>query len=156
MGQARAWLARLFQQCAADWSCRLAYPDLEAAYEQVIERLKAAPMMLSAPHPLTGEPFSFPFTVADFGFFVQYGTYRDLPRLIYDIYDGDYRQVITARETLIREAGQSNAGQHFGFRTTMACNEPWQTISAEQRVAMAVYPEAVFMDNPLQWSGLHK
>lgn len=98
--------------------------------------MKAAPVVLTAPHPLTGEPFSFPFTVADFGFFVQYGAYRELPRLIYDIYDGGYRQVITAREDLIREARHMNAGQHFGFRTTMACNEPWQTISAEQRAAM--------------------
>jgi pimeloyl-ACP methyl ester carboxylesterase/ABC-type transport system involved in multi-copper enzyme maturation permease subunit len=157
--QVASSMAQLFEKCEADLFCRAAYPDLESIYRQVMQRLQASPVTLSATDPRNGEPFSFQFTIDDFGFLIQYGPYRKLPSLIYDIYDGDYTQIIADREQSVREFNLYNAGEHFGFRTTMNCNEPWQTISPEQRAAMAVYPESVFMNNPLdtalckQWPG---
>ena len=142
-------LARLFRECKANFVCRTAYPDLETVYLQVIERLQAAPPTLSAINPLDGSPFSFHFTIDDFGFLMQYGSYREFPAMIYDIYDGDFRSFVEAREQFLREAKTRNGGEHFGLRTTLHCNEPWHTISPAQRAAMRVYPEGIFMENPL-------
>jgi|GEM_PF-1211744 len=142
-------MRRLFAECEADLLCRAAYPNLESVYLGVIERLATPPVMVSATNPLDGAPFTFPFGVDDFGFFMQYGQYRKFPALIYDIYDGDYTVIAEDREQWLREAKNKNAGEHFGLTTTQNCNEPWNTISPEQQVAMARYPEAVFMDNPL-------
>jgi pimeloyl-ACP methyl ester carboxylesterase len=142
-------MARLFEQCAADPFCRAAYPDLKDVYPQVIQRLKTMPVTLSAVSPLTGEPFSFQFDVADFGSLITYGHYRTLPQQIYDIYDGNYQTVIKAREQFIRQLDDQGVGGAFGLRTTFNCNEPWQTISPEQQSAMLAYPEAAFMDDTL-------
>lgn len=147
--QLSASMVRLFQQCAADLLCRAAYPNLDTVYRQVMLRLESSPVTLPAVNPGNGESFTFQFGLAEFGFYLQYGAYRLLPGLIYDVFDGDYTFVIKDREKFVRDSQRANAGQHFGFRTSMNCNEPWQTISPAQQAAMARYPEAVFMDNRL-------
>jgi pimeloyl-ACP methyl ester carboxylesterase len=140
---------RLFAECAADLVCRAAYPDLKDVYYQVIQRLQTRPVSLPGTNPLTGEPFSFQFGVADFGSSIIYGTYRSLPKQIYDIHDGNYQGVIEAREEFVRQLNEQGAGDAFGLRTTVNCNEPWQTISPEQQSTMQAYPEAAFIDNGL-------
>lgn len=141
-------MVRLFEKCEADPLCQAAYPNLKTIYPQVIDRLKTSPVTLSAANPLNGEPFSFQFDAADFGFLIIYGHYRTFPGLIYDIHDGNYTAAVEAQEDLIRNINR-RGGDSFGLRTSINCNEPWQTISPEQRTAMAVYPEAAFMDNPM-------
>ena len=149
--QVNASMRQLFETCAADILCRTAYPNLASIYYQTIERLKTTPVTLSGTNPLNGQPFSFLFDVTDFGYLIQYGAARTLPATIYDIYDGNYADVIKGQEQFIRDlVTKGPTGNRFvGLRTTIQCNERYAAISAEQRAAMAVYPEAVFMDNPV-------
>ncbi|MCP4406310.1 MAG: hypothetical protein GY807_00790, partial [Gammaproteobacteria bacterium] len=133
-------MAQLFEKCEADLVCRAAYPNLETAYRQIINRLQVSPIILSATNPLNGNSFTFPYDIDDFGFTIQYGPYRTFPAFIYDLYDGDYTQIIDAREQFIGEFRHNVAGGGFALRTSINCNEPWHTISPEQRAAMAIYP----------------
>lgn len=149
---------RLFAGCAADLVCRAAYPDLEAVYFEVIERLTEKPETLSAINPLTGQPFTFRYGITDFGYAVIHDHYRNLPKLIYDVYDGNYQPIIKNREQFLRHLDNQNPEDAFVLRATVNCNELWQTISPEQEAAMQTYPEAAFLDISLdaalcqQWS----
>jgi hypothetical protein len=69
--QVASSMAQLFENCEADLFCRAAYPDLESIYRQVMQRLQASPVTLSATNPRNGELFSFQFTIDDFGFLIQ-------------------------------------------------------------------------------------
>lgn len=138
----------VFIACEADWLCRQAYPDLETVYQQVLARVQAEPDLVTAHDPTTGEPFSFTFDVSDFGFEMQYGTYRTFPALIYDIYDRDYSRIIEGRAQFIKALRRRGAGQSFGLKTTIHCNEPSNIITPADWETMSIYPEAVFMKNP--------
>lgn len=140
---------RLFAECAADIFCRAAYPNLDAVYLEVIERLKARPETLSAVNPLDNKPFTFQYGVSDFGYSIIYEHYRSLPKRIYDIYDGDYQTIVEGWEQFLRHLNNQNSEDAFVLRTTINCNEPWQTVSPEQEAAMQAYPEAAFLDHTL-------
>ena len=47
----------LFEGCAADPRCSAAYPELEATFFELVERLADAPVTNSITNPLTGESF---------------------------------------------------------------------------------------------------
>lgn len=141
-------MAQLFEKCEAALLCRAAYPNLGGVYPEVIHRLTTSPVTLSAANPLNGESFSFQFDATDFGGLIMYGHYRTFPALIYDVHDGDYTAAIDTQQTLIRNINRGG-GDGFGLRTSIRCNEPWFTASPEQRAAASVYPETVFMDDPL-------
>ena len=50
-------LTVLFEGCAADPACDAAYPGLETAFIEAVERLNDAPIVVSIVHPFTGERF---------------------------------------------------------------------------------------------------
>jgi pimeloyl-ACP methyl ester carboxylesterase len=52
----------LFAECAADPQCRVAYPDLRAAFYDLVERMNAEPI----PLPIHGPPHTLRLTGADF------------------------------------------------------------------------------------------
>jgi pimeloyl-ACP methyl ester carboxylesterase len=54
---ARAF-AKLFDGCAADASCRAAFPDLEGAFYRLVERLNESPVTEPVTDPLSGERYS--------------------------------------------------------------------------------------------------
>lgn len=45
----------LFAGCARDTACAAAYPELESHFWAIIERFNAAPLVVEAPDPVTGE-----------------------------------------------------------------------------------------------------
>ena len=51
----------LFEACAQDAACAEAYPDLEARFDGVIEKLNEEPVTVPATHPRTGEEIGVVF-----------------------------------------------------------------------------------------------
>lgn len=71
-GLGTASFANFFRSCEADWLCRIAYPDLEMAYNQAVDRLNAEPATRILPDPQTNQPVTlrvdgavFPYVAAD-------------------------------------------------------------------------------------------
>ena len=50
-------LEAFFARCAADEACSATFPDLQAEFDDVVQRLEAEPATITFPHPVTGKPF---------------------------------------------------------------------------------------------------
>jgi pimeloyl-ACP methyl ester carboxylesterase len=85
----------LLDKCAADVACNRAYPDLQDALFEVIDRLNAEPIPISVTNPLDGQSYDAVLTgdavlgnLVTFLYFTQ--TIPALPQAIYDVHNGDY------------------------------------------------------------------
>jgi pimeloyl-ACP methyl ester carboxylesterase len=85
----------LFEACAQDAACAGAYPDLEARFDGVIEKLNEEPVTVPATHPRTGEEIGVVFNGdrlagALFMAAAQTPTIPHLPGLIHSLSQGNY------------------------------------------------------------------
>lgn len=102
---AQTALDRVFDDCAADPSCRAAFPNLRTELKTVLERLDRAPGKATVKHPKTGQPVelsiprtSFTTTLRS----MQYSAtgYIRVPMVVHSAFQGDYGPII--REALRR------------------------------------------------------
>jgi len=82
-------LKRVFAECAADWLCRMTYPDLEKVFYDLLDQLNRAPVKLALTNPATDEPFTFDFDGAEFVNVIQAIPPRLIPATVYDLRVGD-------------------------------------------------------------------
>lgn len=85
----------LFDECAADAACNAAYPELEAVFQRVYDRLNAEPVAQTITNPLTGESYDtvyngFAMTGLLFQSLYVTQLIPALPSLIYAIDAGDF------------------------------------------------------------------
>ena len=92
-------LTELIAVCDADLACAGAYPDLEARFSDLVRRLEEAPVPLRA--PLAGFPGDTVTVLFDrrslaglvVGMLRSSRAARALPSIVYQLSNGDYRQV---------------------------------------------------------------
>jgi len=85
----------LFEGCAQDAACDTAYPNLDKVFYDTVERLNAAPEVVSYDDVYTGEARDVLFTGDAlinglFGLLYQSSVIPDLPEAIYAAAQGDY------------------------------------------------------------------
>jgi pimeloyl-ACP methyl ester carboxylesterase len=55
-------MERMFDACADNPRCHELYPDLRADYAKLIDELNDNPIVVTRPHPLSGEPVTIPIS----------------------------------------------------------------------------------------------
>lgn len=88
-------MVHMLDRCAADMDCRTAYPNLEEALYEVIDRLNSDPQPIKVTHPLTGDSYRAYLTgEMVFGnvrtFMYDTAAIPVLPQVIYEVYEEDY------------------------------------------------------------------
>ncbi len=92
-------LTELIALCAADSPCAAAFPDLEARFADLVERLDSDPVMLRVPrNDVPGDTVTVPFDRRSLaglvaGMLRSSRAARAFPSLLYRLSDGDYAEV---------------------------------------------------------------
>jgi pimeloyl-ACP methyl ester carboxylesterase len=116
---------QLFAGCEADGYCNEKYPDLEKIFYQVVDDLNTEPIMLTAEQIgigtrdmlLNGDMF----VRIIFRMMYSTGSIPSLPRLIYQVYQGDY--LTLARVVPLPPTRVSNRMLSVGFFYSIECSE---------------------------------
>ena len=140
-GNYRTYLEHLFARCAADWTCRAAYPALPDAYRQTFERLRQAPVTLAAVNPATGSPVTLALDETTLVETIFRSSYREVPALIYDMREGDYSAFLKLK----RADWQTPAGPAAAVRASVRCSD------AVLRVTPAQLAEALPDAEAMAW-----
>lgn len=123
-------LSRLFAACAAETACATAYPGLETAFVQLIERMNAEPPALPVFNLETGEVITYiPVTGVDLSSIIFQLLYSTpviplLPRLIAESAAGNYEILSVLISALLTESvpgGVPLVSQ--GMQVAVQCNE---------------------------------
>jgi pimeloyl-ACP methyl ester carboxylesterase len=116
-------LTELIALCAADSPCAAAYPDLEARFADLVERLDSDPVMLRVPrNDVPGDTVTVPFDRRSLaglvaGMLRSSRAARAFPSLLYRLSDGDYAEV-----TAMQRPGSSPPVPR-GVYLSIACTE---------------------------------
>jgi len=125
-GDAQRALDLIFARCQADTQCSQAYPDLQAEFDGLLQRLEEAPASVSLPDPLNGEPASADFTASDLKTLTHLLSYTPetvalLPQMIHQAYAW---QEYDALASLARQNLRSlNESISTGMRLAVLCSE---------------------------------
>lgn len=89
-------LDRIFARCAADDACQRAFPDLQADFTGLLDRLAESPSEVTLPDPSTGEDTTMTVTPEIAGAMVRLISYSShlsalLPWLVHTAAEGDLR-----------------------------------------------------------------
>lgn len=113
-----------FANCAADPICRVAYPDVQAVFYQLLDRLKHTPLALSIHHPISGETISITLDDERFVSGLLQTEPRQLPARLYDLRDGEYATWQRAIERQIEAAYRSGfGGLSLGVKVSVLCSQ---------------------------------
>lgn len=87
----------LFETCANDPACATDFPDLEATFYALVDELDANPQPFTLKDDETGDTYDAiltgeAFIDAVFGFMYQTQFIPQMPRLIYEVKNGDYQR----------------------------------------------------------------
>jgi pimeloyl-ACP methyl ester carboxylesterase/ABC-type transport system involved in multi-copper enzyme maturation permease subunit len=140
-GNYQTYLEHLFARCAADWACRAAYPALPDAYRQTFARLRQTPVTLTTVNPATGSPVTLVLDETALVETVFRSSYREVPALIYDLRDGDYRAFLKLKSA----DWQMVAGPAAAVRASVRCSD------AVLRVTPAQLAEALPDAEAMAW-----
>ena len=139
-------LRHLFAACRADAICRVAYPDVEQVYDDLVRELVQAPVSLEVTNAKTGET-----RVEEINGATLNGTIigmlgspeaAGIPGLIYELRAGNYDSIISSLESSWKaEAATAGKPIPLGAQLAIICNEeaPFVTL-AEMEQMLADYP----------------
>ena len=116
----------LFDRCAADSSCRKAYPDVRSEFTAVMKRLAREPVTTSINDPWSGEPIvldTSAFAGAIHGGLVNESVMGQIPSFIHAAFRKDWDQVAQAIATA---AGPKTADTGpLVMSIVIRCSEGW-------------------------------
>lgn len=128
-------LGLLFDRCAADAACNVAFPDASAAFAALLARLEAAPFTTTLPDPVSAKPITVTLdheAVLNLTFPLLYTPEIAalLPLDLHQAAAGNFAP-------LLAQAGASDAGLALGMFYAVACTEDAPFIDAAAAVALA-------------------
>jgi pimeloyl-ACP methyl ester carboxylesterase len=114
-------LTRLFESCAANQVCNEAYPGLEAALFNTVDELNAEPVLRQITNPYTGESHEALISgdaLLSLVFQLLYDSKVRyfIPRIIYDVSQGDYNYLEKAFGSLLLSSSISSRGMMFSVQ----------------------------------------
>jgi pimeloyl-ACP methyl ester carboxylesterase len=116
-------IQKVFDDCRADAACQAAYPDLQAAYQELSERLNTEPLMVNTINPLTDQPAVVSVTgrvlenVLAWALYANYGSV--VPQTIDELRSG----VTASFEYLLRLPAWGYADNAIGLMVSINCHE---------------------------------
>ena len=145
-------LSLLLDSCAADPLCSEVYPELESVFLEVVEQLNAVPITISATNSLTGESYDVLVdgdVLTGFLFQSLYSTNLIpwLPKIIFDIRDGDYDIFALVMGSFLSNIGFSSDGMYYSVQ----CGEEVRfSTPGDYAAAAEAYPylRSVFDGSP--------
>jgi pimeloyl-ACP methyl ester carboxylesterase len=133
-------LTRLFESCAANPVCNDAHPDLKTVFYDTVDQLNAEPAMREVFHPFSGESYEAQIsgdTLLALTFQLLYDSKVRyfIPRIIYDVSQGDFNYLELAYSSLLGMSSISSRGMmlsvqcreevpfssSIGMRTLLGC-----------------------------------
>ena len=131
---AQGALDELFQECDEDAACRAAYPRLRENFAALMKKLRAAPVLTSVPHPVTGAPTEIHLSERAFGDALRVMMYRapsarEIPFLLEQATAGDFRPIAAAA---LRSNRGIYTGARLGLNYAITCNEFVSRIRPEE------------------------
>jgi len=133
----------LFDSCAAAPACNESYPNLRSEFYTLVDRLNASPVNISITDPETGDQRAVLLTGGRFMDVIFVGLYPaafipDLPRLIYEVRDGQYYNLLPARLQLYFKRESSH-----GLRNSVQCSEevPFSTYNDVLNASSGLTPQ---------------
>jgi pimeloyl-ACP methyl ester carboxylesterase len=150
--EAQRALDHAFQRCAKENRCAREFPDIQAQFAALQLRLRAAPVMVSIPHPITGQITSTPLDDARLSAAVRLLSYADetvstLPLLIHEAQVLREPQSLAAQYLRIeRDTDEQIAeGMHFA----VVCSEDaprWVAQNVSDEALAKTYIGTAFMN----------
>ncbi len=134
---------RLFQSCAADEACNAAYPDLRQVFFDTVAQLNQENARYESSDPLTGQRYTVVlsgdnFIDLVFQFLYDTDVITLLPRLIYNVSQGNYELISLLTGSVIATHGALSDGLYYALQ----CREEIPFTSPEKiRSAAAAFPE---------------
>lgn len=144
-------LARLFDGCAADTLCHTAYPAPKRVFYDLLDRLSNDPVTLTGSDPVTGRAFTFSFDGEAFGSMVIGMPARAVPAFLYNIAEGEFGEVIAAREEQRRQIAAGRGAVSWAMSFAVICSE-YALHIPPSAWASNTAPEAAFLWNTLEQS----
>jgi pimeloyl-ACP methyl ester carboxylesterase len=154
----------LFDGCAADIACNAAYPNLEAAFYQLVADLNVTPLRYQAQHPRTGAVHTIVLTgdrlvSSLFGALYHTELIPFLPLAAASLSRGDTVLLTLAADRLV-----FNDGLSYGMNYSVQCAEegnltnPLEVAAAGRRVRpeiAAVFTQEDFFRICAKWGAAH-
>ena len=130
----------LFERCAADSQCNAAYPDLEAALDELFERLEENPITIPVTHLGTGAAHQVRVDGSILGASIVEALYNsetivNLPKLIYDTLeaeDNNYETLATSLEIYLFYGDYSSEG----LRNSVLCSDEGSFSTLESSLSL--------------------
>lgn len=132
----------LFQGCAASLYCNQHYPHLQAVFARLVSDLNQHPTTIQGTDPQTGKPASAVISGDDVVNGLRNALYDTslipkLPRLIYELANHDYSQVVAVSEAANAALGSGT----LGMQLSVQCSESTLTPQAMPTAVQMVEPE---------------
>lgn len=125
---------RLLADCAAEPTCRAAFPRLREELGEVLDRLERGPVRASLRHPRTGQPLELTLSRSTFGSglrgMLYSPTYSSLiPHIVHAAAQGDFGPLAALS---IETAAWSTETMSLGMTLSVLCAEDVPRITDEQ------------------------
>ena len=148
-------LNQLFEACAADEDCHMAFPDLRTVWIDVLSQLDENPVPLSVTNPFTGETFDIllddgALSTALWRFSYSTSNVPAMPALIYAVSQGDYAPAVDAFSRFHIALSFLSLGDFYN----VGCRERYPISSIENFDAILdEYPETrTYWEENFLWS----
>ena len=148
-------LSSMYKACAAETSCREAFPELEAKLQQVLTALRAAPVRGTYRHPRTANPEEVTISADAFGAIIRAALYIPqytslLPLTITRASEGDFAPLLALG---VASSQWSAETMSFGQTLSVLCAEDLSRIKPEE---VAPATDGTFLGASVfaSWSGL--
>lgn len=122
----QAALDLLFARCEADPACHSAYPNIKAEFDELMARIELQPIDLGIKNPNSGQPILLTRDMLVQGvhsLLIQTPTAVQLPRLIHQMYQGNYDEIAQLAASSI--TANANTSVWKIMNLTIHCYEDW-------------------------------
>jgi pimeloyl-ACP methyl ester carboxylesterase len=136
-------LNALFESCEANQVCAQNYPNLKAVLFEVVDRLNAEPAMREIIHPITWESLDARVS-GDILLAIVFQMLYDsklryfIPRIIYDVYEGDFNYIDQVYGSIQGMASLASRGMMFSVQCHEELSFSSQAVFEEE---LEHYPE---------------